>query len=677
MNAEKYRPDIDGLRALCVLSILMFHLDIEPFGGGFIGVDIFFVISGFLITRLIKDEIEETKTFNFVNFYIRRARRLFPALFFTVVVCLVFAFMLFSPPDFKRFGGSAMHAITSLSNFYFWNEVGYFNREADIKPLLHTWSLAVEEQYYLLWPLILVAFLKSRFRDMLFGMLLAIGVGSLLLNFFYSSNHAAIFYLTPFRIFEFVIGAIIVWLIKFQSNNQNISNSLFIFGLVAIVYCVVTYTDKILFPSYNALLPCAGAALIIYSGHAAKQTNIILNNKIMVGIGLISYSLYLIHWPLIVFYKNFIHQDIVLSEKLSIFVISFVLAIIMYYFIEQFFRSPKNKTNQNNAIGFQYILLTLLVVLLAANIWAQDGWKWRMPTEVKLANVFNIKDYSKQHRLFGNFKRKNRDAKLINIGENPRILILGDSHAKQYLWLANYIFKRHHVGTTIFSSAGCPPVFGTYKIFDAPRGIKKESRRQKGCKDQTKIWEKFVEDNAKQYDYVILSSRWAWLFERGIYFQKAIRSDVLVDKNNPKFSVEDSKRVFKEKMAYTLDKILKLGMKPIVFGQVTNHERSLEGCDNVPRFLFSEKTILQRCSKVPKEVVLKRFTWLTKTIKEIASTRNVATVFPTDFLCDNPSKYCRTHFRKARLSDDDDHINKNGAIYLAFRWEKSAQFPFK
>jgi peptidoglycan/LPS O-acetylase OafA/YrhL len=164
MNISRYRADIDGLRAIAVLCVLFFHTGLPFFGGGFVGVDIFFVISGFLITRLIRDEFVEKGSFDFKNFYVRRGRRLFPGLFFTMLLCTAFSIWLFSPQHLARFGGELIHALLSLSNVFFWRESGYFDPAADYKPLLHTWSLSIEEQFYLIWPLFLVFILKRTLK---------------------------------------------------------------------------------------------------------------------------------------------------------------------------------------------------------------------------------------------------------------------------------------------------------------------------------------------------------------------------------------------------------------------------------------------------------------------------------------------------------------------------------
>ncbi|WP_089729515.1 acyltransferase family protein [Candidatus Thiosymbion oneisti] len=697
-RGASYRPDIDGLRAIAVSSVLLFHLDVEMFSGGFVGVDVFFVISGFLISRLIKDEVEKKK-FSFSNFYVRRARRLFPALFFTFVVSFVFALLMFSPQHFERFGGSLLHAAISLSNFYLWSESGYFDLESSVKPLLHTWSLSVEEQFYLFWPIVLVTLLRTGFKYGVPIFLMISGAFSLYLNQVFLDGRvsfisdlsstvaewikegpATIFYLAPFRVFEFAIGASLVWFVHTQPKSRIVSDVIFLTGLVFIAISVVFYTKETLFPSYYALLPCVGAALVIYSGGNAVFSSKLLNNKVAVNIGLISYSLYLAYWPLIVFYKYYLYDELVARDKIIIVVASFVIAYMMYYFIEQPFRRPRytGGAQSKGAVGFICVSLTLLVVVLGAYVWVNSGWKWRVSRGADLGDVYGLDEHAKKNVLHDHYKKINRWSAVLDFGDKKDILIIGDSHASQYYWMANYLYEKYGLGTTIFSSSGgCPPIFNTYNLYDVPEAIKNEPEIQLACKRQTRIWEEFVEENAMRYEYVILSARWDLMFERGIYFKKRPPHHLLVDKDDPKFSVADSKRTFKKRLAETIDKIKKLGLTPIVFGQVADHEIPLWKCDNFQLILYSEKGLTKRCAIVPKSLVLKRLAWVTNTIREIASSSNVATMFPTDFLCDNEGEYCRTHYEGARLYNDGNHVNKGGALYLAYRWSISDIFPFR
>jgi peptidoglycan/LPS O-acetylase OafA/YrhL len=299
---QTYRPEIDGLRAVAVISVLLYHVGVLQFSGGYVGVDVFFVISGFLITRIIFEEASRTGTFSFSNFYLRRLRRLFPALLTTVAISFLFGYWLLSPLNFREFGGSAITALTSVSNFFFWAHSGYFDTAAISKPLLHTWSLSVEEQFYLVWPAFIATLTLKKWPVPV--VLLAAGAASLLFNIpFSSGDTSTIFYLTPFRVFEFVIGAILIWLP--QISRYRINQALTLGGLLLIAFSVLTYTQKTIFPSFHALPPCIGAACVIYAGNN-PIAKLLLGNRLSVFIGKISYSLYLVHWPLIVFYRYYV-----------------------------------------------------------------------------------------------------------------------------------------------------------------------------------------------------------------------------------------------------------------------------------------------------------------------------------------------------------------------------------
>ena len=220
-TARQYRPDINGLRAIAILSVLFFHLGIPGVSGGFVGVDIFFVISGFLITGIIYDEYILTGRFNFSNFYIRRVRRLFPALVFTLALTFIAGFFLLALKFFDSFSLSLISALFSVSNFYFWKTRDYFAPNAEFEPLLHTWSLSVEEQFYLLWPITLIFILKRFQKPGAVIFLVVISLISLGLNAFFKNNSELIFYMLPFRVFEFAIGALLVWLIKYQPFDKK------------------------------------------------------------------------------------------------------------------------------------------------------------------------------------------------------------------------------------------------------------------------------------------------------------------------------------------------------------------------------------------------------------------------------------------------------------------------
>ncbi|VFQ46880.1 acyltransferase family protein [Desulfoluna butyratoxydans] len=449
---DKYRLDIDGLRALAVISVLFFHVDFENFRGGFLGVDVFFVISGFLITRLIIDEVAETKTFSFSNFYLRRARRLLPALFCTLGVSLIFAFLLFSINDFKQFSGSLGSAVIATSNIFFWNESGYFDSSAAVKPLLHTWSLSVEEQFYLIWPLALATYIKKRNLNTLHYFLITIGLVSLFLNVIFEASIASkitqlfpllsgvfkessssIFFLTPFRVLEFIFGAILVWAINYRPNNEVFLEPLFILGMGLICYSVVNFSEDTLYPSINKLIPCIGAVLVIYGG-ATSFCGRILRNTIAVTIGKISYSLYLVHWPIVVFYKYYSQAPLTQKEQISIIIASFLFGFLMYKFVEVPFRRGSFLFNFMTPRKFVGSCASIAgtILIISVHIWFNGGWSWRI-SNIPDAIAKSIEKGSTQfHKdLYGGVGFPSTGF----LGEKnspPDIVLIGDSHARHY-----------------------------------------------------------------------------------------------------------------------------------------------------------------------------------------------------------------------------------------------------
>lgn len=384
MNKSLYRPEVDGLRAIAVLSVLFYHVGMSVFSGGFVGVDVFFVISGYLITRLLRDEIESGR-FSFSNFYIRRARRLFPAMFFTLAVSFVAAFVLFSPDHMERFSGALVYAVMSVSNFYFWQEADYFDVESDFKPLLHTWSLSVEEQFYMIWPLMLLFLLRGRNAWVAPASLVVLGCMSLVAAEAILERYPeAAFFLTPFRVVEFAVGGLVVWLDKYRERLAVLRELITLSGLVLIAYAVFVFDTETPFPGLTSLIPCLGTAMVIFAGES-RSAKILLSNPAMLRIGLISYSLYLAHWPLYVFYRYLSFDALNATEMAAIVVGSIVIAELMYRYIETPFRRPPQEKNPLSppAFGLLCAMLALVISLPAATAWSKDGWPWRESADIQ------------------------------------------------------------------------------------------------------------------------------------------------------------------------------------------------------------------------------------------------------------------------------------------------------
>jgi peptidoglycan/LPS O-acetylase OafA/YrhL len=302
----KYRSDIDGLRAVAVIPVILYHTDIEYFSGGYVGVDVFFVISGYLITKLLTDDLSRGHL-SIRKFYERRIRRIFPALFTVLIFTLIVSSLILLPEDYISESYSALSAALFSANIYFWANSGYFDAPASALPLLHTWSLAVEEQFYIVFPLLLLTF-KNANRNVLAIIFFVLFFVSLGISQWYVVNDTkSAFYLPHSRAWELLIGAFLALGVLPDNRSRLMRETLSITGITLISWSVFTYTDKTPFPGFSALAPSIGAALIIYAGRSGRSLPFhILTMKSIVFIGLISYSLYLWHWPIIVLTKYYV-----------------------------------------------------------------------------------------------------------------------------------------------------------------------------------------------------------------------------------------------------------------------------------------------------------------------------------------------------------------------------------
>ena len=380
-----YRPEIDGLRAIAVVAVILYHAEFAIFNykifqGGFIGVDIFFVISGYLITSIILKELDITGTFSFKNFYIRRIRRILPALFLVMLVSFPFACLYLLPNNFIDYSKSILYSLGFSSNYYFWSLGStYEDINSLLKPFLHTWSLSVEEQFYIIFPLVLLfafKYLKKYFASaLILGFLL-----SLIVADFGSKNYpSSTFYFLPTRAWELLVGSILAYFeIRSGHRSQNKTLNLFlpICGLILIIHSIIFFYDQMFHPSFYTLSPVLGICLIIWFSDKNELTTKLLSSKLFVGVGLISYSLYLWHYPILAFDKiTEFSQDSIFS-KVLVGLSILVLSIISYYLIEKPARQKKN-----NLKKIIYLILLSLFILIILNLIViiNKGFKERLP----------------------------------------------------------------------------------------------------------------------------------------------------------------------------------------------------------------------------------------------------------------------------------------------------------
>lgn len=337
----KYRPEIDGLRAVAVIPVLLFHAGFSIFKGGFIGVDVFFVISGYLITSIIHPDIKKN-SFSITQFYERRVRRILPALFLVCLVCIPIALMSMLPDEFKAFSKSLAAVNIFSSNILFWQESGYFESAAELKPLLHTWSIAVEEQFYLFFPLFLMLFRNLKTKGLI-ALLLAVTFISLGFSEYVATrDSSANFYLLPTRAWELSIGAILAISMPERTETfPSVSAWAPLLGLGMILYSVFTVDKDVTFPGLLALIPVLGTALIIAFCKPTDVTGKILCFKPIWGLGLISYSTYLWHQPLFAFAR--LREGVLTPGRYFVLIfISLILAYFTWRYIENPFRNRKN-----------------------------------------------------------------------------------------------------------------------------------------------------------------------------------------------------------------------------------------------------------------------------------------------------------------------------------------------
>ena len=469
----EYRREIDGLRAVAVIPVILFHAGVDSFSGGFVGVDIFFVISGYLITSIILAE-KEKKTFSIINFYDRRARRILPALFFTMIVCVPFAWFLLMPRELMDFSESLISVSFFSSNIYFYSESGYFDTANDLKPLLHTWSLAVEEQFYVLFPLFLMFVWRMRKRWILSSIIIIGCISLLLAQWGASQFPSATLYLLPTRAWELMVGASVAFYMLYHKNHslfiinhRVLSEGFGVIGLLLISHSIVLFNKDIPFPSIYALVPTVGTALIIL--YASKITFVgqVLATQLFVGVGVVSYSAYLWHQPLFAFYRYQSSNELNHFALWLLIGITFALAYFSWRYIEKPFR---NRSIVNRKFIFQFSILgTLLFISIGFLGYDIKGYSPFMNSNIeKRAELIKLNHEIRQKEIGAGKCHFNKRGLYIDINtflENwscvpndessllqTTIGVFGDSHSADKA----IALKQNGYDVAQLGGAGCP-----------------------------------------------------------------------------------------------------------------------------------------------------------------------------------------------------------------------------
>ncbi len=457
------RAEIDGLRAVAVMLVILFHAGFEAFSGGFVGIDIFLVISGYLITTIIITDLR-AENFSLGNFYERRARRILPALFFVILVSLPFAWFYLLPKDIEAFGKSLVAVSTFTSNFLFWSEAGYFDTAAEFKPLLHTWSLAVEEQYYILFPLFLMLFWRFGTRFLLIACAL-LGIASLVVAHIGAYTlPAANYYLLPTRGWELLLGVFAAFYLagRESSGFSRLANqALSLAGAALILVATFAFDSETPFPSLYALAPTVGALLIILAAREGTIVWLVLSNRVLVGIGLISYSAYLWHFPLFVFARHRILGEPEPWLMAVLCVVTIPLAYLSWRFIEKPFRD-KSQTNRVQIVGLG---ATLAVGFIALGLFGamSGGFPERGDNPLLTADLSTPLTFALTDDAGELCYDRGRDFCVFRNDEDAAwVQIVGDSHAAT---LAPDLVARlrPHVNLASLTNSQCWPMIGFKK----------------------------------------------------------------------------------------------------------------------------------------------------------------------------------------------------------------------
>ncbi|MBW8723690.1 MAG: acyltransferase, partial [Inquilinus limosus] len=493
-----YRKDIDGLRAVAVLPVVLYHTGVSGLGGGFIGIDVFFVISGYLITAILADEIRRGE-FSVLGFYERRARRIFPALFAMLLLSIAAFTAILLPFDLRAFSRSVIATVSFTSNILFHLESGYFAAPSELKPLLHTWSLAVEEQFYILFPILLYLLSKAGRRTRNVALVAIVGL-SFAVNLWGVRPHpSATFYLLPARAWELLLGSLLALDILPAPAARGLREIAAALGLALIGTGVLTLSAADPFPGWNAAMPCIGAALVIWAGTGGDSLGgHLLGLQPLVLIGRISYSLYLWHWPIIVFVKYATDRALSPAEAGMTVAASLVAAILSWRLVEQPFRGRGRFTRRG--IFTASAVATGLLLSLGAVGYGTKGWPQRFPEAIPI-----IAKYAEYPSSFGMLRRgtcflqdgqraAEYDRDTCYGGASPDALIWGDSLAAHLYRGVSGQASRAKLTTGQATLSLCAPILNLSAYYTA------------GCKDfNDHIFSLIRQDPPKT---VILAGRW-------------------------------------------------------------------------------------------------------------------------------------------------------------------------
>lgn len=611
-----YRPDIDGLRCVAVMVVVMYHFGFINFSGGFIGVDVFFVISGYLITANVSAEVRDRR-FSLFHFYARRVRRIFPVLFVVILATLAVGYFIFLPSELETAGRSAVWSTFFLANIFFYINTSYFMGSSF--PLLHTWSLAVEEQFYIGLPLLIMATQRlSRSKTKIIFLLFAI-VSLLVSQYYLSYDSGASFYLIESRAWELLIGSLLAYGFFPKLKSTFLLESMSIGGVVLVLACAHFYSRSLPFPGLLALLPCLGSALIISAGQQRYTFGArLLSFKPVVFTGLISYSLYMWHWPLRVFYGEQFSTIFSKGEKIALVFAAYSLAALSWAIIER----PARRSL--GTLPTQKVLLTGAAMMATAAfcglvLVVSNGFPSRLTVEQqRISNFrFNEAEMFREGTCFvtpETAKIRGFDAEhCLKLSDHKKnYLIVGDSHAA-HLWLG-FQTDLPDINFLQATSSGCLPTLDTV------------GERQ--CLEVRKfIFEKFLPNH--RVDKIIMSAFWTYpdlaAIPRTVTFLKQYVDEIVIVGPTPRYNV------------------------------------------SLPRILVGRSKGLNASTTIEREQLNDEPFRLDKEMRKLADQIGVKYLSAVDALCPKGPCFAMAN-SDVPMQFDNSHLTDQGSIFLVRRW---------
>lgn len=637
-----FRPEIARLRAIAVASVVLSYLKVSGFAGGFVGVDVFFVISGYLITKRILSDLEQGQ-FSFLDFYLRRARRIVPALLFTVAVSFLVGALWLSPQSFRALAKEATHALLSISNYEYWRESKeYFAAASEQLPFLHCWSLSVEEQFYLVWPAFLMFATRTRLVP---AILLIAGLSFVAGLFVMGRDTQAAFFLTPFRVFEFAIGALVILAERRGELTKLASECLGLGGVAAIGASIILFDPTTAFPGFPSLLPVIGAAAVVLAGSFTSLGKLIDRGPVLF-LGAISYSLYLCHWPILFFARYILDIDSAAPCPAVVLIAAMIaVATAMFWFIEKPFQRahrPSFRSSPKSLLRYAGVLGAF--TLLCHVAFVQDGWSWRLSahaSELIRLQKFGMdtcKPISEMRCAFGAL-------------DGPVVLeLVGDSLSHQYVAAFDPLLKKLGLRGETSTLGGCPILVGV---------VPNDSRERLCRETRDALFDRLRMSNVN----IVLGQAWG-IYNDQTTTSQFVRSDVLAGFERSMAQLETS-------LAKTLD-LLENGTRRILLvGEQVTADCVIDKMRLTPGPLWHAPQ--SSCQPGERDAKLKSTEAINAMLQNVQSKRSsdVRLLRPVDYICD---ERCPVFLNGAWLYIDAAHFSVAGSELMGqradavFRW---------